>query len=180
MQRDVVSLDPWVSESFFPSVLMWCRMRLTLLCVGIVLLLSCRSARAGQKNVVLFLDGARVEQEASASDGYLEYALPDSFTPGSLRVKPLGAASVLRVELVPAERDRRRSRRSHGRSLRHCHGSPSARRARPERGPGPFPAPGRVHRLCEAQRRVRPLGWPWCLPAPVPCRSGPYGPAHHV
>lgn len=85
-------------------------MRLTLLCVGIVLLLSCRSARAGQKNVVLFLDGARVEQEASASDGYLEYALPDSFTPGSLRVKPLGAASVLRVELVPAERDRRRSR----------------------------------------------------------------------
>jgi hypothetical protein len=85
-------------------------MRLTLLCVGIVLLLSCRPAHAGGKNVVLFLDGARVEVEASAVDGYLEYALPDSFTPGSLRVKPLGAASVLRVELVPAERDRRRSR----------------------------------------------------------------------
>ena len=86
MQRDVVSLDPWVSESFFPSVLMRCPMRLTLLCAGILLLLSCQSVRAGQKNVVFFLDGARVEQEASAVDGYLEYALPDSFTPGSLRV----------------------------------------------------------------------------------------------
>jgi len=85
-------------------------MRLALLCTGFFLFLSCQSARAGGKNIVLFLDGTRVEQEASAVDGYLEYALPDSFTPGSLRVKPLGAASVLRVELVPAERDRRRSR----------------------------------------------------------------------
>jgi hypothetical protein len=85
-------------------------MRLTLLCTGILLFLSCQSVLAGGKNVVLFLDGARMEVEASAVDGYLEYALPDSFTPGSLRVKPLGGASVLRVELVPAERDRRRSR----------------------------------------------------------------------
>jgi hypothetical protein len=85
-------------------------MRLTLLYVGLLLLLSCQSARAGGKNVVLFLDGARVEVEAPAVDGYLEYALPDSFISGSLRVKPLGSASVLRVELVPAERDRRRSR----------------------------------------------------------------------
>jgi hypothetical protein len=85
-------------------------MRLILLCAGMLLLLSSQSARAGGRNVVLFLDGARVEQEASALDGYLEYPLPDSFINGSLRVKPLGGASILRVELVSAERDRRRSR----------------------------------------------------------------------
>jgi hypothetical protein len=85
-------------------------MRLIPLCCGIILLLQCQSARAGQKTVTLYLDGARVEQESAAVDGFLEYALPDSFTAGSLRVKPRGNASVLRVELVPAERDHRRAR----------------------------------------------------------------------
>ena len=84
-------------------------MRLILFCCGI-LLLPCQPAAAGQRSVTLYLDGARVEQEAQAANGYLEYALPDSFTPGSLRVKPLAGGSVLRVELVPADRDRRRSR----------------------------------------------------------------------
>ena len=85
-------------------------MRLIPLCCGILLLLPCRPAGAGQKTVTLFLDGARVEQEAAATDGYLEVALPDSFTPGSLRVKPTGNGSVLRVDLVPADRDRRRAK----------------------------------------------------------------------
>jgi hypothetical protein len=85
-------------------------MRLILLSTGILLLLLSQPVCAGGRNVVLFLDGARVEQEASSVDGYLEYALPDSFIPGSLRVKPLAGASLLRVELVSAERDRRRSR----------------------------------------------------------------------
>jgi hypothetical protein len=84
-------------------------MRLILLCSLLVLLL-CRPAVAGQKSVTLYLDGAGVELEAVATAGYLEYPLPDSYRAGSLRVKPLGGASVLRVELVPADRDRRRSR----------------------------------------------------------------------
>lgn len=65
---------------------------------------------AAQTSVTCYLDGARVEREAAAVNGYLEYELPDSLTPGSLRVKPLGGGSVLRVELVPADRDRRRAR----------------------------------------------------------------------
>jgi hypothetical protein len=85
-------------------------MRLIPLCCAVLLLLLCRTAGAGQRSVTLYLDGASVEQEVAAPAGYLEYALPDSFQEGSLRVKPLGGASVLRVELVPAERDRRRNR----------------------------------------------------------------------
>jgi hypothetical protein len=85
-------------------------MRLLQLCCGMLLLLVCHPAGAGQRSVTLYLDGARVEQEAQASNGYLEYALPDSYLPGSLRVKPLAGASVLRVELVSADRDRRRAR----------------------------------------------------------------------
>ena len=85
-------------------------MRLVPLYCGFLLLSLCQPAGAGQKIVTFYLDGARVEQEAAAAEGYLAFALPDTFTPGSLRVKPLGGASVLRVELVPADRDRRRSR----------------------------------------------------------------------
>ena len=84
-------------------------MRLIPLCCGVLLLFPCSPAQAGPKSVTLYLDGSRVEQESAAPGGFLEYALPDSFTPGSLRVKPLGGG-VLRVELVPADRDRRRAR----------------------------------------------------------------------
>ncbi len=73
-------------------------------------LLICRSAAAGEKSVTCYLDGARVEQEVAAPGGFIEYPLPDSMLPGSLRAKPLGGGSVLRVELVPADRDRRRAR----------------------------------------------------------------------
>lgn len=71
-------------------------------------LFICQQVFAGQKSVTFFLDGARVEQELSAAGGYLELPLPEDFAAGSLRVKaPLG--TVLRVELVPAEQDRRRA-----------------------------------------------------------------------
>ena len=85
-------------------------MRLIRLFLATLPLLLCQSVSAGQKSVTFYLDAARVEQEAAAVNGYLEYPLPDSFTPGSLRVKPLGGGGVLRVELVPADRDRRRAR----------------------------------------------------------------------
>ena len=85
-------------------------MRLILLVGGFLSFIVCQTASAGQKIVTCYLDGARVEQEAEAVNGYLEYALPDSLTPGSFRVKPLSGGSILRVELVPAEQDRRRVR----------------------------------------------------------------------
>ena len=85
-------------------------MRLFPFLFAMVPLLLCQTAAAGQKSVTFFLDGARVDQEAAAVNGYLEFALPDSLTPGSLRVKALGGGSVLRVELVAAEQDRRRAR----------------------------------------------------------------------
>ena len=84
-------------------------MRLIPLAIGMLPVLFSQQAGAGQKTVTLFLDGARVEQELPASKGYLEVALPDNFTPGSLRVKALGGGTVLRVELVAAEEDRRRA-----------------------------------------------------------------------
>jgi hypothetical protein len=59
-------------------------------------------AGAGQRSVTFYLDGARIEQEVVAGNGYLEYPLPESFTPGSLRVKPAGRGSVTRVEVVSA------------------------------------------------------------------------------
>ncbi|MBJ6726938.1 hypothetical protein [Geomesophilobacter sediminis] len=73
---------------------------------AVVVLLSVSSVEAAQKQVILYLDGARVEQEVTASGGYLELPLPESFRKDSLRVKPLGG-TVQRVEVVPAEHDPR-------------------------------------------------------------------------
>jgi len=85
-------------------------MRQIALVGSVLLVLLCQQAAAGQKSVTYYLDGARVEQDAAALNGYLEFQLPDSFVPGSLRVKPLGGATVQRVELVAADRDRRGAR----------------------------------------------------------------------
>ena len=85
-------------------------MRLLPLLSAMLLLAISQTAAAGQKSVTCYLDGARVEQEAEAVNGYLEYALPDAMMPGSLRVKPVGGGSVLRVELVAADLDRRRAK----------------------------------------------------------------------
>ncbi len=83
-------------------------MRLLTLAILLISSLLCRQAYAGAKSVTYFTDGARVEQDVSTPGGYAEVALPESFAPGSLRVKAPGE-TVLRVELVPAEQDRRRS-----------------------------------------------------------------------
>lgn len=85
-------------------------MRMLLLVCGLLCTILCQPAGAVQKSVTYYLDGARVEQEAAALHGYLEYELPDSFAPGSLRVQPLAGATVRRVELVSPDRDRRRLR----------------------------------------------------------------------
>jgi hypothetical protein len=85
-------------------------MRPVPLLVCLLVLAVCRPALAADKKVTFYLDGARLEEEVSSVKGYLEYWLPDSAVVSSLAVKPVGGAKVLRVEVVPAQRDRRRAR----------------------------------------------------------------------
>jgi hypothetical protein len=77
-------------------------MRLIAVVTGIVFSLVCHTALAGQKSITCYLDGARVEQEATATKGYLEYALPESDDPG----------------LVAGETGRRRERTQGGSGYR--------------------------------------------------------------
>ena len=66
------------------------------------LLLMAAPATAAVKSVTFYLDGARVEREATATRGYLEIPLPSGMEAGSLRVRPLQGATLSRVEVVPA------------------------------------------------------------------------------
>ncbi len=54
---------------------------------------------------ILFLDGARIEHEGTARKGFLEIPLPATILPESLRIKPSGGTTVLRVEIAPAAPD---------------------------------------------------------------------------
>jgi hypothetical protein len=65
----------------------------------VILFLSASAALAGT-DVTLFLDGALVEQEATASKGVLEIDLPAGFLANSLRVKPLGPFQVRQVQVM--------------------------------------------------------------------------------
>ena len=59
-------------------------------------------AVAAVESVTYYLDGARLEGQDAAPRGVVEIPLPGSLVPGSLRVKPLGGASIVRVETEPA------------------------------------------------------------------------------
>lgn len=76
----------------------------------LLFLIAGRPAGAAQKSVTFYLDGARIEYQCSAVNGYLELPLPASMVAGSLRVKPAGNGRLTRVEIAPAERDARRAR----------------------------------------------------------------------
>lgn len=70
-------------------------------------LLTAIPTLAAAGSVTLYLDGARVESEAVASKGYLELSLPRGVDPGSLRIRPLGGASIARVEVAPVQPGRK-------------------------------------------------------------------------
>jgi len=72
-----------------------------------ILLMSGVPVFAGTESLVLFLDGARIERELVARKGYLEAPLPAKVLPDSLRIKPVGDASVLRVQVAPVPPERR-------------------------------------------------------------------------
>lgn len=71
-----------------------------------VVLWSLPALAFGEKRI-LYLDGARIELEIAARKGFVEVPLPAAMLPDSFRVKPLGSATVLWVEVGPASADRK-------------------------------------------------------------------------
>ena len=65
---------------------------------------------AATRNVTYYLDGARSEGTVSAPKGYVELPLPGNYIPGSFRVRPSGAGSIARVDVIPARPDSRADR----------------------------------------------------------------------
>ncbi len=65
---------------------------------------------AAPESLVIYLDGALVEKEAVARKGYVEFPLPDKILPDTLRIKPVGNCSVLRVQVENVETAKRHAR----------------------------------------------------------------------
>jgi hypothetical protein len=55
------------------------------------------------RSVALFLDGAVIQRDETARNGYLEISLPAAARPESLRIRPDGQAQILRVQVVPKQ-----------------------------------------------------------------------------
>jgi len=73
-------------------------MRIILLVV--LVLLSATGAHAAvSRSITYYLDGARVDEEIVATRGYAEIVLPAATVPDSLRIRPVGNGSILRVEI---------------------------------------------------------------------------------
>lgn len=63
------------------------------------------NALADARSITCFSDGAIVEIEATATRGVVEIPLQSGMLDNSLRIRPLGAALVRRVQILPARRD---------------------------------------------------------------------------
>ena len=72
--------------------------------------MSAVPALAADKTVTLYLDGARVERNMTATKGYLEAPLPADMQGDSFRIKPLGRTSIERVEIVAARSNPKRAK----------------------------------------------------------------------
>ena len=73
---------------------------LALFIVLAVLLASGADASAGRA-LILYLDGAQIEQRETARKGYLEIILPPAARPDSLRIAPGKGVEILRVVTAP-------------------------------------------------------------------------------
>lgn len=71
-----------------------------------LVLMTAISVRAAEKRMTLYLDGARVETEISAVNGYAEMPLPGSMTANSMRIKPVRGV-LSSVDVVPGRPERR-------------------------------------------------------------------------
>lgn len=68
------------------------------------------NALADSKGITFFSDGAMVEIEATASKGIAEIALPAGMMENSLRIKPLGSATIQRVDILTPRQEGRRAK----------------------------------------------------------------------
>jgi len=73
----------------------------------LAVLVAAAPAAAAGKAITLYLDGARVESEVTATKGYLEVPLPRGMEEGSLRIRPLRGTVLARVETIPARSSRK-------------------------------------------------------------------------
>lgn len=62
------------------------------------------------RSASLYLDGAVIERDETARNGYLEFRLPASVRPESLRIRPVGSGRITRVQLAEREPDRKVAR----------------------------------------------------------------------
>ena len=69
----------------------------------VLMLLLWSGPACAARSVALFLDGALVQREETARNGYLEISLPAAVRPESLRIRPDGQARILRVQVVPKQ-----------------------------------------------------------------------------
>ncbi len=76
-----------------------------ILVAAFLVVIWCYPALASGEKHILFLDGARIELEITARKGVIDIPLPSAMLPDSFRVKPLGSATVLWVEIGPAPVD---------------------------------------------------------------------------
>uniref|UniRef100_A0A831TYD5 DUF4140 domain-containing protein n=1 Tax=Geobacter metallireducens TaxID=28232 RepID=A0A831TYD5_GEOME len=71
--------------------------------LAVLLLLSATAAQAAvTRSITYYLDGARVDEETVAVRGYAEIVLPAAALPESLRIRPVGGGSILRVDIQDA------------------------------------------------------------------------------
>jgi hypothetical protein len=75
-----------------------------------ILLFLVMPAEAAGREVTIYLDGARFEQEFRTTRGLVEVSLPAAMQAGSLRIKPLDGSLIDQVEIVPARPDPKRLR----------------------------------------------------------------------
>ena len=69
---------------------------------ALVLLSASVAQAAGSRSITYYLDGARVDEESVATNGNAEIILPAAALPESLRIKPVGGTSIIRVEIQDA------------------------------------------------------------------------------
>lgn len=71
--------------------------------LAVLVLLSASAAyAAGSRSITYYLDGARVDEESVVTKGYAEIVLPAAALPESLRIRPIGGTSILRVDIQNA------------------------------------------------------------------------------
>jgi hypothetical protein len=68
-------------------------------------LLTAHAIPAESRSVTFYSDGTVVEMEATAAKGFIEIPLPASMIEGSLRIRPVGGATLQRVDIVTARTD---------------------------------------------------------------------------